>query len=176
MQCYCRIAACAILAFASRAEAQLKVEPDPRNLVATRIEGEWEVDVELSTRLNDKHPKAPRRMAFANDPTVLEKIPPQFVAEIEKAKVRIYLAGTLQEGNAEKLFLLTVWSGNSVVITFSRRDDGTWTNNGDGALMIATGRDRQDDLLFSCESYEDIDMLEKPSVAYRRLKQVEKKE
>ncbi len=169
MRCPWEVLACTLLLFVSTARAELNVEPDPLQLVATRLEGNWEFDENLSTRLDDKAPRSKAKLAFVSDPTVLKKIPSKIAADIQRLKLRIYLAGVMHEGQEDKVFFLTVVSGNPVIVLFRRSSDGELAAGGDGAVMIAPGRDRKNDLLFICESYEDAENPEKPSTPYRRV-------
>lgn len=157
-----------IVAEARIAEAQIKVEPDPRNLIAARIEGAWEVYPEMSLELDGKLMRRNQTLQLSADPSVLEKLPPSLTGGIEKMKLRIYLAGTMKEGKRDHIFLLTAVSGMPVMVLCRQNPDGKWTEAGDAAVMIASGRDRQKDILFICQSYEAVDK-EKPSIAYRRV-------
>jgi len=163
------LVACALgMTFSSTLRGEIKVEPDKENIVASRLEGDWQLDVALTKRLIEEDTAGDRALAvsFKSDPAVAGKIP----AEYEKffGNKKVYLAGVVTfkgRGVSEHVFILIEHRGNPLVAFFR--------GGGLGAkgfyVMLAVAQNQRNDLLFIGG-----DLAKKPFSAYARVK-VEKK-
>jgi hypothetical protein len=145
--------ACA-LNFSAALNAEIKVEPDKENVVAGRLEGDWQLDAALSNRLS-KNAKAPAggaaisAISFTNDPAVAAKLPAKF--EKSLAKKRVYMAGMMTlKGKKPRQhpFILVEHRGNPHVVWFRERDGDPLGDAESFNVMLAAAEDQQDDLLF----------------------------
>lgn len=123
---------------------ELKVERNKENVVASRLEGEWQVNATLTERLRGGISMG--RLAFRADPSVVEEIPARMAGAL--GELTIFMAGYMERygGRSQETypFILTAMNGNPHVVWF--RDDF-----GDAEsfnVMLAVGDEPGDDLLF----------------------------
>lgn len=120
------------------------LKPNPQNVVASRLEGVWGLNEELSHALGS--PKDPKGFAFVRDEKVLERIPERFKAELGGD---IYLAGTAQiDAQRDIPFVLTTVDGNPRVVFF--RPAGVEKLGAMSGLnvMLCPALERRKDMLF----------------------------
>jgi len=144
------LAACSfglLLALASAAQAQPKVEPHKRNVVAQRLEGEWRVANDLNQKLGGGE-KLP--ISFRIDPSVVKLAPPAIAKGLEKE--RIYLAGRMAfRRHKDAPFFLISHGGLPAIIYLRPKDDDPY---GDGEILwvfVAVATDRDRDILYISE-------------------------
>ncbi len=143
--------------------AELKVEADKENVVASRLEGSWCKDASLSERLTGKklaeEPTKPA-ISFKSDSSVLDKLPLKF-AEFLKDK-KIYMAGICTfhgEKNQEQPFLLIENHGNPHVVWFRERNGELYGDAESMNVSVAPAEKKENDLLliggdFNNESFK----------------------
>ncbi|MBM4073184.1 MAG: hypothetical protein FJ271_30315 [Planctomycetes bacterium] len=161
------------LTFSSDLRAEIKVEPDKENVVASRLVGDWLLDAALTGRLarNAKVPAEAALVSFKSDPAVAAKLP----AKYEKflANRRVYLAGLMTlkgQKSRQHPFILIEHRGNPHIVWFRERDGDPLGDAESFNVMLAVARERQDDLLFIGGDFNN-----QPFRAFTRLK-VEKKQ
>jgi hypothetical protein len=167
------LAVCALGMTPAAVQAQIKVEPDKENVVASRLEGDWVLDAALTKRLtkNDGNAEGGRAISFKSDPSVVENIPAKYHKYI--ANHRIYLAGTVIFREAQPrahVFLLIEHRGNPHVAWFRDRRGEPLGDTESFNVMLAVAREPQDDLLFIGGDFNN-----QPFSAYTRLKPAKKK-
>jgi len=158
------LAIISVLSLASPSSAELKVESDKENVVASRIEGSWCKDASLSERLTGNklaEEQTKPAISFKSDATVLDKLPLK-VEEFLKAK-KIYMAGicTFHRGdkNQEQPFLLIENHGNPHVVWFRERNGELYGDAESFNVSLAPADKKENDLLliggdFNNESFK----------------------
>ena len=138
------------------AGGEIKVEPDKENVVASRLEGRWQIDTALTKRLTGKERTAPAEggeggpvISVKSDPAVAAKIP----AKYEKflANKRVYMAGMVSLGgkkDREHPFILIEHRGNPHVVFFRERDGDPLGDTESFNVMLAVAKEKENDLLF----------------------------
>ncbi|MBN1418787.1 MAG: hypothetical protein JXP34_08415 [Planctomycetes bacterium] len=158
------------------AEGGLRVSPDKENVVASRLEGDWQLDAALNKRLTGS--EGPRRggeanpaaIAFKSDPSVTAKIPAKY--EEALSQKRIYMAGILtfrRGGPKEHVFILIEHRGNPHIIWFRERDGDPLGDAESFNVMLAAAKERRNDLLFIGGDFNN-----QPFDAYARVQVQEK--
>lgn len=162
------LVACALGMICSPAVVgQIKVEPDKENVVASRLEGDWQLDTAVTKHLTERDVKAGRTFSFKSDPSVAAKMPK---LPVDK---RVYMAGimTVKDGKSrEHLFILIENQGNPHVVWFRERGGDPLGDTESFNVMLAVARDRQNDLLFIGGDFNN-----QPFSAYTRVKVEQKK-
>ena len=138
-----------MLAANAVAAAELSVEPDKENVVASRLEGTWIQHVELSIRLKGKTLPRYKKISFKSDSSVTGKIPEKHVKFFTERKLKIYLAGYVNIRGKDYPFVLTNVHGNPHVICWLERDGDPFGNLESFNLMLASAKDKKNDLLFT---------------------------
>ncbi len=126
------------------AQTPLQVQPDPENVVASRLAGTWRADAALGERLGKK--ARVDLLVFQVDPQVAARIPAKFHEPLQK--MRIFLAGTMTLRGKEHPFLLTETHGNPHLIWFRERGGDPMGDAESFNLMLAPGATPEQDLLF----------------------------
>ena len=147
-----------ILLSANTGWAQLRVEPDKENVVASRLEGQWVADAELTKRLGGR---GPAQVAFKSDATVTAKIPAKY--DVFLKDKRIYMAGTMVVQGKVSPFILIEHNGNPHIVFFRDRNGEPLGDEESSIVMLAAAKDRRDDLLFMGGDFNN-----EPFAAYRR--------
>lgn len=161
------------MTYPAAVNGEIKVEPDKENVVASRLEGDWELDAALTKRLtgHDRKGTWDAAISFKSDPAVAAKIPAKY--ENSLANKRVYLAGivTFKGGKKprEHPFLLIEHRGNPHVVWFRERGGDPLGDAESFNVMAAVAQERQNDLLFIGGDFNN-----QPFSAYARVK-VEKK-
>ena len=150
----------AALVGATAAGAQLAVQPDKENVVASRLDGPWEPDAELTLRLGGR---AVGKLSFTNNAVVATKIPAKYETFFKGRQV--YMAGTMSGRGKEYPFVLIEHKGNPHIVFFRERDGDPLGDAESFNVMLAVGKDKQDDLLFVGGDFNN-----QPFSAYRRVK------
>lgn len=146
----------AVMVFSANAgiAAELAVEPDKENVVASRLEGAWQPHQSLTKRLTgDVEPRAGElpfkgKFTFVSDPTVAEKIPDEYVKILTERKLRIYLAGYIKTDGEARPFIVTNFRGNPHVLVWLDRDGDPFGNGESVNVMLAVADSKKNDLLF----------------------------
>jgi hypothetical protein len=105
---------------------RLAIQPDPGNVVASRLEGTWILDQKSTDWFGGT--AAIGLLLFTNDPTALDDLPEEMAAEVSQD--RIYMAGrmdnsaTLEKGRQEHRFLLIERNGNMCLVPFKLQRQG----------------------------------------------------
>lgn len=131
--------------------AELRVEPNKENVVASRPEGTWRPHAALTQRLTGQ---APRRggesptgiLRFQADPSIVPKIPEKYHRHL--AERTLFLAGHMTSRGTKHPFLLIALNGNPHVLYFRERDGDPMGDGESFNLMLAPAKDRARDLLF----------------------------
>lgn len=134
---------CALLP-AQDAGNGLVVQPDPENVVAAALLGDWTRDVELCRRLGNRHGK--ERLEFRDDATVLAGVSLPIAEKLREQ--RIYLAGRMVRGDQEHAFLLTTMHGNPTLVWFRERDGDPMGDVETCNVSLARAEAKAADLLF----------------------------
>ena len=146
----------AFIVFAANAgiAAELTVEPDKENVVASRLEGGWQLHKDMTKRLTGDVERQPGelpfkgKLAFESDPSIAGKIPDKYARVFAERKMKIYLAGYIKfAGNAHPFVLMNI-HGNPHVLFWLERDGDPFGNGESFNVMLAVAEDKQNDLLF----------------------------
>ncbi|MGD1852034.1 MAG: hypothetical protein ACFCBU_16095 [Cyanophyceae cyanobacterium] len=125
----------------------LEVTAEPENIVASRLEGRWEISLVISRFLGREWDGSKRAtLEFISDSSVIDQIPEQYQEEIF-ADLTIYMAGkVIVEGKAYS-FILTEVHGTPQMAAFYTEEDGSFSGVEFFHIMVALGEKRADDLL-----------------------------
>lgn len=129
-------------------------------MVASKLEGQWEPDADLTKRLGGT---AAGKFSFKSEATVAAKIPAKY-EKFFKGK-QVYMAGVLTFKDKEHPFVLIEHKGNPHVVYFRERDGDPLGDAESFNVMLAVGKDKQGDLLFIGGDFNN-----QPFAAYRRVK------
>ena len=140
--------------------AELRVQADKENVVASRLEGEWTQDAELTQRLGggDRGGRI-----FKNDPAVAAKVPARYDAFFKGKQV--YTAGMMTLKGKDHPFVLIEHKGNPHIVYFREANGDPLGDAESFNVMLAPGKDKQDDLLFIGGDFNN-----QPFSACRRVK------
>jgi len=139
--------------------AELKVEHEKENVVASRIEGKWTVDEDLSIRLGLNRPGD---IGFTVEQKVVEKIPAKY--EDFLGEKTIYLAGTMTRKDESVPFVLIEHNGNPHIVWFRERDGDPLGDAESFNVMLVVAKDEANDLLFIGGDFNN-----QPFTAFRRV-------
>jgi hypothetical protein len=132
--------------------ADLEVTNDPENVVGSRLEGDWEVDLELTKRLTGKEKVRGENpmdlVSFESADGVVERIPQKYKDFLSKDEVKVYMSGWMNFGDNRCPFILVSMSGNPHVFFFLKEGEDEFGNGESFNVMLAVGKGRKDDLLF----------------------------
>ncbi len=157
----------AVIAFVANAAVaqELKVEDDKENVVASRIEGDWQASASLNQRLTGREKGRPAKLSFQSDPSVASKVPAKYADYLTQQNLKVYLAGHVQLGEKECPFVLTTIHGNPHVIFWLERDGDPFGNGESFNVMLVVAEDQQNDLLFVGGDFNN-----QPFSAFERVK------
>jgi hypothetical protein len=147
-----RAAALTIVALAvAAAAAELRVQPNRENVVASRLEGLWRPHPQLTERLTGKAPQRGGEsptgiLRFQADPSIVTQIPEKYHRFL--ADTPIFLAGRLVLRGNKHPFLLIAMHGNPHVVYFRPRGGDPMGDAESFNLILAPAKDRASDLLF----------------------------
>jgi len=122
----------------------LEVRPDPQNVVASALLGEWRLDEALTKRLGRQ--QNIDRLEFRDDAKVLVGVPGPIAKKL--AERRIYLAGVMVLRGKEQPFLLTEVAGNPTVVWFRERDGDPTGDAESFTVMLVRAEAKAADVLF----------------------------
>ena len=134
-----------ILAGSVWAFAQIRVVPNDENVVAKRVQGTWNINVEWTRKLDRDRNPILKTLKFTTDVAVLSKL--QSISDRYRDK-DIFNAGWLTIDNSDKFpYLITCANGNPQVIWFTPLP-GNWLGTANvRTIWIAIGRDMSNDIL-----------------------------
>ena len=127
---------------------ELKVEQDKENVVASRIEGNWQTHESLSQRLTGKANPHRTKLTFTSDPSVASKVPEEYAKFFTENEMKIYMAGNVQIDENKCPFILTHMKGIPHVFFWLEKDGKEFGNGESFNVMLAVAKDNQNDLLF----------------------------
>ncbi len=137
-----------LLPLATPFAPQARVQPSTNHVIAPRLAGVWEADVELRERLGAS--AWLERLEFVPDERVLATIPASLLEPL--ANERIYQAGTVtmvERGKTSSYaYLLVTYEGNPMVILPRSREGGALDDLESGLLNVVPGKSAAQDLLF----------------------------
>lgn len=139
--------------------AEIKVEADKDNVVASKIEGTWGPDEALTRRVEGASLGA---VTFKSDAEVAKMIPGKY-DEFLKGR-RIYLAGRMTLRKQEYPFILIEHKGNPHVVYFRQRGDDPMGDVESFNVMLVVAKDTAKDLLFIGGDFNN-----QPFSAYQRV-------
>lgn len=119
------------------------VRPDPENVVASRIAGEWRLDADLTLRLGARDPGA--SLVIRTTDQIPSGLPETVRAQLQK--LRIYAAGTIELRKREHPFVLLERSGNMHLVWFRARGGNPVGDAESMIVALAPARDTANDLL-----------------------------
>jgi hypothetical protein len=133
--------------FPSTLMAEFKVESDKENVVSSRLEGRWQFNEAISSRLRTRLPlNRDRAMEFHADDKIVAKIPDKY-GKFLKRKT-IYMAGIMKSGKNDYPFILTEHKGNPHIVIFRERDGDPLGDAESFNVMLAVAENTSNDLLF----------------------------
>lgn len=145
----------------ARTQAQLKVEPDERNVVASRLEGEWVAVPALSKRVGGNMDLP---ISFKGDPLMVNVVPEKLRPNFQKQ--RIYMAGNMKFMRKHlSPFFLIVENGNPVVVWLREEGDDPYANAESFLVSLVPAKDPANDLLFVGQ-----ESIPRPFSVYERKK------
>lgn len=148
------------------ATAELKLENDPENVVASRLEGSWQVSSQLAKRLSSDRRVFLQSVSFKSDPTMLSKVPEAHAAAISAKTGKVYLAGYITFNDKELPFLLTTLHGNPHIVLWMEQGGDRFGNIESMNIMLAVAEEKQNDLMFLGGDFNN-----QPFNAYERVKE-----
>ena len=127
--------------------AEFKVESDKENVVSSRLEGRWQFNEAISSRLRTRLPlNRDRAMEFHADDKIVAKIPDKY-GKFLKRKT-IYMAGIMKSGKNDYPFILIEHNGNPHIVFFRERDGDPLGDAESFNVMLAVAENTSNDLLF----------------------------
>ncbi|PQO36917.1 hypothetical protein C5Y96_07075 [Blastopirellula marina] len=144
---------------------EVKIEPGKENVVASRIEGDWQVHAPLTERLTGGQGLLLKRLSFKSDPAVATKIPGKYAEYFQQQNMKVYLAGRVDLDGKKCPFVVTNIHGNPHVIFWLERDGDPFGNGESFNVMLTVAEDRQNDLLFVGGDFNN-----QPFSAFERVK------
>jgi len=157
LACAVGLSVCSAVAWAA-----FSVTADKENVVAGRLEGEWQLHAELTRRLlGEERPAA--QLAFKSAPEMAGKVPAKYEKFLDKKQ--IYMAGIVKLKGKEHPFILVEHKGNPHVVWFRERDGDPMGDAESANVMLAPAKDQANDLLFVGGDFNN-----QPFSAYERVK------
>lgn len=139
--------------------ADVKVEADKDNVVASKIEGTWGPDEALTRRVEGTSLGA---LIFKSDPDVVRLIPAKYNAFLQGK--RVYFAGRMTQRKEEFPFILIEHKGNPHLVYFRKRGDEPLGDAESFNVMLVVAKDTSQDLLFIGGDFNN-----QPFSAYQRV-------
>ncbi|HHJ20702.1 MAG TPA: hypothetical protein ENJ84_12910 [Gammaproteobacteria bacterium] len=148
------------LIFQTVTAGELKVEPDKENVVASRLEGSWQIHGSLTRRLTGSAKSRVAKLLFITEPSVAENAPDEVAKLIKKYKMRIYMAGYMSVDGKDYPFVLTHIRGNPHIVYWPTKLNVESFN-----VMLAVAKNKQQDLLFIGNDFNN-----RPFFAFERVR------
>lgn len=143
--------------------AELTIEKDPENVVASRLEGNWTAEANLTKRLTGRERALASKLSFQSDPSVLTKVPEKHAEAFAERSLTIYMAGTMKFADKECPFAVTSIHGNPHLLMWFPRNGDPFGNLESMNLMLTVAEKKQNDLLFTGGDFNN-----QPFSAYQR--------
>jgi broad-specificity NMP kinase len=146
-----------------------EVETSGKNVVANRLEGDWQLHVPLTQRLLARQlPPAIRssraHISFEGDDSVTQNIPAKYKDFLKDRT--IYKAGIMTVQDNDYPFILIEFSGNPHLVYFRERNGDPMGDEESFIVMLAAATHDANDLLFIGGDHSD-----EPFAAYERRRQ-----
>lgn len=158
---FCTLAAVALTA-ALAVAPDFRLDENPNNVVASRLEGEWIADPSISARLWADNVKRKERFAFRSDPRVADALPERYREMF--AEHPAYMAGTMTRLGREHPFVLLSIHGNPHLLWFRGKDGDPFGDLESFNLFVARAERWEDDVLFVGGDFNN-----QPFLAYQRV-------
>jgi hypothetical protein len=132
------------------AQEKLSVRPDPANVVASRLMGNWQADTSLLRRFRSSPARMLNfRVSFRSDTSVASRVPSNMVAVILRAlpNVRVYAAGIMTMENGDFPFILIDGNGNMNVVMFQPRGGDPMGDTESAIVQLGIADEPGNDLL-----------------------------
>lgn len=117
------------------------------NVTASRLPGAWQMNSDISERLQGRKPRKTDTVTFIVDTTVKRIIPAVHLKKIKGKK--IYLSGYVIFENDRYPFLLIDTDGNTRLLYFRDKQGVKYGDGESFLLFIAVSKNKQKDLLFT---------------------------
>ena len=145
------VAVVALAAASTVAAAELRVQPNKENVVASRLAGTWRPHAALTERLTGRPPREGGEsptdvIAFKADPAVAATVPAKY-REFLVGKP-LFMAGRMTLRGTDHPFLLVELHGNPHVVYFRERDGDPMGDAESFNLVVAPAKDSAKDQLF----------------------------
>jgi len=124
----------------------LQVQKEKENVVASKLEGTWQSNVQLWKRFAGNEKPENTVYIFKSDLAIAAKIPLMYLSFFEGKP--IYMAGTMRRNADEHLFVLTSLNGNPHLVYFRPRGGDPLGDAESFNLFVSVARETQNDLLF----------------------------
>ena len=138
--------------------AGLNVETEKDNVVSSRLEGTWDVNSTISTRLGRNKGG---EISFRSDNRIVADIPQKYEDFLKE--YTIYMAGIFTMRETEHPFLLIQHKGNPHIVYFRERDGDPLGDAESFNVMLAPAKETANDLLFIGGDFNN-----QPFTAYER--------
>ena len=132
----------------------LTITVDTENVIASRLEGTWALQIQLTATLQNQTPEAyaeesrvPKRVEFKSDAKVVSQLPNEMVKVFHDNAQPIYLSGWMELMGQKAPFVLTSFHGNPHLVFWESREGNLFANPESFNLALAPAADRKDDLL-----------------------------
>jgi hypothetical protein len=162
------LAAISAICFAMQ-PPRFKVETSEENVVANRLEGDWQFHVPLTKRLLGNQYRqvigsTPPYITFKSDESIVENIPAKYEDDLKNTTV--YMAGIMTVQGEDYPFILIEFSGNPHIVFFAERNGDPMGDGESFIVMLAAATHDANDLLFIRGGHSD-----EPFAAYERGRQ-----
>jgi hypothetical protein len=141
---------------------QIKVDNDPLNVIANRLEGDWQAIPDLNKKLGGgkDHP-----ISFKSDSTAVKKLSEKMAKLL--IDQRIYMAGYMTMTRKSYPFFLIIHQGNPTIVYLRPKDKDPYGDIESFLISFAFAQERENDVLFlgpesiaiprsSCSAYERV--------------------
>ena len=125
--------------------AGLEVKKEKQNVVAGRLTGKWQTQIDLTAQLNGT-PVYESTYTFTEDSSIADKVPEAIAAFLTGKQ--IYLAGIMTHLDKNYPFILTEFFGNPYLIYFRSKGNDPMGDTESFNLILAPAADPRNDLLF----------------------------
>ncbi len=142
----------------SALDAEIMVQKDKDNVVSSRLEGSWDVNSTISTRLGRNKGG---EISFRSDTCIVADIPQKYEDFLKE--YTIYMAGIFTMRGTEHPFLLIQHKGNPHIVYFQNLNGNPFGNIESFNVMLAPAKETANDLLFIGGDFNN-----QPFTAYER--------
>jgi hypothetical protein len=146
------LAAVSAICFAMQ-PTRFKVETSEENIVASRLEGDWQLHVPLTERLGHPAIKSGEAFfSFKSDQSIVQSIPAKYEDDLKNTT--IYMAGIMTfrgedyPQGEDYPFILIESSGNLTLVSFAERHGEPMLHDWSAVVMLAAATHEANDLLF----------------------------